>query len=122
MSVQKSMVFNPDYYEACVRELGFTVSYNSTTSNNSQGHTYLSRYVKGDRRLGERLLLWVTYDDVATLGVAYKDRLTNIKSNTPGHVNRGQTPEDRAAIDNMVNAALNQIALWQLEDLNLGNS
>lgn len=110
------MVFNPDYYETCVRELGFTVTYNSRTSNNSHEHTYLSRYVKdGDH--DSRLLLWVTYDDVATLAVMYKDKITNIKSNTPGHVNRGQTADDRVAIDNMVNAAMDQINLW-VEDLN----
>ena len=110
------MVFDPTFYERCVEQHGFTADRKYST-----GYNYMSRYVKGGNH-GSRLLLWVSYENVATLGVMYKDRLTNIKSDTPGHVNCGQTPEEHAAIDNMVNAALNQIALWQLEDLNLGGN
>jgi len=68
-------------------------------------YNYLSRYVKG-RDQGSRLVLWVTYESVATLGVMYKDKITNIKSDTPGHVNRGETAEEHRAIEKMVKKLL----------------
>jgi len=84
-------------------------------------YNYLSRYVKGGDQ-GSRLVLWVTYESVATLGVMYKDKITNIKSDTPGHVNRGETAEEHRAIEKMVKAAMEQLTLWTLNDLNQGGN